>query len=132
MNHAERVKAEVQQFAESIVESAKSSVQFGAGRLGDVADAQFRCNTAIDAMQSALDAAVADRDKYMGLWAALSQDEGKADRAIAELEAKLAERDAEMERLRVFADRVRAVLEKGDKQVDAAVAALSEEVKGGN
>ena len=56
-------------------------------------------HTAIDAMQSALDDAVACRDKYMGLWAALSQDEGKAERVIAELEAKLAARDAEVERL---------------------------------
>lgn len=58
-----------------------------------------KLHVAIDAMQSALDDAVAERDRYMGLWAALSQDAGKAERAIAELEAKLAVRDAEAERL---------------------------------
>jgi hypothetical protein len=80
MNHAERVKALVARIFED-------GFRVNSGPLSADREAAF---AAIDAMQSALRRAVADRDKYMGLWAALSQDEGKAERAIAELGAKLA------------------------------------------
>jgi chromosome segregation ATPase len=98
MDHAERVKKLSQEFA-----NAAAIV----GGFGDSKPNRDRVDkkvaelhTAIDAMQDALDDATRQRDKYMGLWAALSQEEGKAERAIEELEAKLAARDVEVGRLR--------------------------------
>ena len=129
MNHAERVKELVEEY--SSTRELHGSIT-GLNKLWE----------AIDAMQSALDDAAAKRDEYMGLWAALSQDEGKAERAIAELEAKLAARDAEVERLRKDSERYRWLLNHPEwlgwdrdfrpDEVEREInASMSEEVKGG-
>ena len=80
MNHAERLR------------SVCADIRRKPYPISDVVPVMQAAADAIDAIQSALDDAIRMRDEFMGLLAALSQDDGKAERAIAELEAKLAAR----------------------------------------